>query len=138
MGKIAGVATDKETGEPLPGVNVFIEGTTMGSATDIDGYYVILNAPVGVYTLRSSYIGYRDVVIENIRVSANITTEINFEMEPTTLELDEAVVVIAERPLVEKHVTQSVSLVTSEDLQNIPVRGFDNVIALQNSVILQD
>ncbi len=138
VGKIAGVATDKETGEPLPGVNVFIEGTTMGSATDIDGYYVILNAPVGVYTLRSSYIGYRDVVIENIRVSANITTEINFEMEPTTLELDEAVVVIAERPLVEKHVTQSVSLVTSEDLQNIPVRGFDNVIALQNSVILQD
>ena len=137
-GKIAGVVKDKSTGEPLPGVNVVIEGTTMGSATDIDGYYVILNVPVGVYTLKASYIGYKDVKIENVRVSAGITTEINIEMEPTTLELEEAIVVTAERPLVEKNVTQSISLMTAKQIENIPVRGLGNLLALQNSVVVQD
>ncbi len=42
-GKIVGVVKDKSTGEPLPGVNVSIEGTTYGAATDVDGFYVILN-----------------------------------------------------------------------------------------------
>ena len=58
-------------------------------------------------------------------------------METTTIE-GQSVIVITEKPLVEKHVTQSISLVTSEDLENIPVRGFDNVMALQNSVVVQD
>src|SRR5690606_19848821 len=42
-GKIAGTITDAESGETLVGVNVLIEGTTQGSVTDVDGYYVILN-----------------------------------------------------------------------------------------------
>ncbi len=137
-GKIAGIVKDKSTGEPLPGVNVVVEGTTMGSATDVDGYYVILNVPVGVYKLRASYIGYKDVVVENVRVSASITTEVNFELEPTTLELEEAIVVTAERPLVEKNVTQSISLVTAKQIETIPVRGLQDLLARQNSVVVQD
>lgn len=137
-GKIAGVVMDKSTGEPLPGVNVILEGTQLGSSTDIDGYYVILNVPVGVFNIRANYIGYKDVIIQEVRVSAAITTEINFSLEPTTLELEEAIIVTAERPLVEKHVTQSVALVTSKEIENIPVRGFGNLVATQNSVVLQD
>ena len=42
-GKLSGVITDKETGDPLIGANVMIEGTTLGAATDINGsYYVCL------------------------------------------------------------------------------------------------
>lgn len=137
-GKLLGVATDKQTGEPLPGVNVILEGTTTGAATDIDGYYVILNVPVGTYTIRASYIGYKDYVIENARISAGITTEINFSLEPTTLELEEAVTVTAERPLVEKNVTQSITILTAEDLQAMPVRNFNSLIATSPSVVLQD
>jgi hypothetical protein len=101
-GKIAGVVVDKSTGDPLPGVNVILEGTTLGSSTDIDGYFVVLNVPVGVFTIRANYIGYKDVVMQQVRVSANITTELNYELTPTTLELDEAIVITAQRPLVEK------------------------------------
>jgi len=137
-GKLAGVVVDKSTGEPLPGVNVILEGTTQGSSTDIDGYYVILNVPVGVYTMRANYIGYKDYVVQNVRVSAGITTEINFSLEPTTLELEEAIVVTAERPLVEKNITSSVSLVTSKEIENVPVRGLNSLLALQSSVIVQD
>lgn len=136
-GKIAGVVNDQSTGEPLPGVNVILEGTTQGSSSDIDGYYVILNVPVGVYSIRANYIGYKDYVIQNVRVSADITTEINFSLEPTTLELEEAIIVTAERPLVEKNVTQSVAMLTSKELENIPVRGND-VIATLNSVVIQN
>ncbi|GAB4369118.1 MAG: hypothetical protein Kow0042_10660 [Calditrichia bacterium] len=137
-GKVAGVVVDKSTGDPLPGVNVIVEGTTLGSSTDIDGYFVILNMPVGVYDIRANYIGYKDVVVQNVRVSANITTEVNFELEPTTLELEEAIVVTAERPLVEKNVTSSISLVTAKDIEAVPVRGLTNLAALQASVVVQD
>ena len=137
-GKIAGVVKDKATGDPLPGVNIVVEGTSQGSASDVDGYFVILNVPVGVVNLRATYIGYKDVVIEGVRVSAGITSEVNFEMSPTTLELEEAVVVTAKRPLIEKNTTSSVSLVTDEQLENIPIRGFTNLFATQNSVIVQN
>ncbi|WP_243663569.1 carboxypeptidase-like regulatory domain-containing protein [Rhodothermus marinus] len=59
MGRIAGVVTDAATGDPLPGVNVTIEGTTLGAASDIDGQYYILNVPPGRYTVRASMIGYQ-------------------------------------------------------------------------------
>jgi len=54
---IAGYVYD-ETGEPLIGANVLIEGTTMGTVTDLDGYYS-LNVPAGYSQLRFTYIGYK-------------------------------------------------------------------------------
>ncbi len=137
-GKMTGVIIDQSTGEPLPGVNVILEGTMLGASTDIDGYFVVLNIPVGVYSIRASYIGYKEVMIENVRVSAGITTEMNFTLEPTTLELEEAIVVTAERPLVEKHVTSSISLVTAEEIETLPVRGLGSLVQIQNSVVVQD
>lgn len=136
-GKIIGVVKDAGSGELLPGVNISLEGTTYGAASDVDGYFVILNVPVGVYDIKASFIGYKDVTQTGLRISAGTTTEANFTLEETAIE-GQAVVVTAQRPLVEKHVTQSVSLVTSEDLQNIPIRGFNQVMATQNSVVVQD
>jgi hypothetical protein len=136
-GKIVGVVKDKASGEPLPGVNISLDGTQYGAATDVDGFYVILNVPVGVYDVRASFVGYGEVVQTGVRVTADKTTEVNFTLEEATIE-GQAVVITAEKPLVEKYTTQSVSLVTSEDLENIPVRGFNDVIATQNSVVVQD
>ena len=42
-GKISGRIIDGESGEPLPGANVVIENSTMGAATDVEGYYYIIN-----------------------------------------------------------------------------------------------
>ena len=52
-GKITGVITDKENGQPVPGVNVIVEGTLLGAATDMDGVYIILNIPPGTYTIQA-------------------------------------------------------------------------------------
>ncbi len=56
QGKITGEVTDENTGEPLIGVNVVIQGTTQGTTSDIDGNYVILNVRPGEHTLEFSYI----------------------------------------------------------------------------------
>ena len=53
VGKITGVVKDASTGEALIGANVLIEGTTIGAATNVDGYFVILNVPPGTYNLKS-------------------------------------------------------------------------------------
>lgn len=137
-GKIVGVINDVGTGEPLPGVNVTLVDNFFGATTDIDGYFVILNVPVGSFDMEVTYIGYKTIVVKGVRVSADVTTEQNFELEPTTLELEEAIVVTADRPLVEKNVTSSISLVTAEEIESLPIRGMTNLIGLQRSVVVQD
>ncbi|MCB0265592.1 MAG: carboxypeptidase-like regulatory domain-containing protein, partial [Calditrichaeota bacterium] len=65
-GKVVGVVKDKTSGEALPGVNISIEGSQYGAATDVDGYFVILNVPVGVYDIRANFVGYGDVVQQGV------------------------------------------------------------------------
>ena len=77
-GKIAGQVKDKESGEPLPGANIIIAGTTLGAAANMDGYYSIINVPPGTYNLRSSFIGYQQMTIQEVRVNINLTTTIDF------------------------------------------------------------
>ncbi|MBO8131304.1 MAG: TonB-dependent receptor [Candidatus Marinimicrobia bacterium] len=137
VGKISGRVIDKETGEPLPGVNIIIEGYNLGAATDENGYYIILDVPAGVYSLRASFIGYETMIVKDVRVITNLTTEINFKLSRTTLEFKE-VVVTAQRPLVQKSATYSMSIATGEELENIPIRNIANIIGTMAGVVYQD
>ncbi len=133
-GKIAGKVTDKNSGEPLIGVNVLIVGTTMGAATGVDGSYFILNVPPATYSLRFSYVGYRDVTISNAMVSADYTTELNAAMTEESIELKE-VQIVAERPLIQKDHTNTVVTQTAEQIANLAIRGAVNVAGTQASVV---
>ena len=66
-----------------------------------------------------------------------MTTELNFELEESVVQGEE-VTVIAERKLFEKSVTSSVSMTTSDELENVPVRGVGHVIANMAGVVTQD
>ena len=57
-GKVKGRVWDLESGDPLPGANVQITGTTLGAATDIDGYYFVLNVPPGRHEIVVTFVGY--------------------------------------------------------------------------------
>ncbi|MGQ9853185.1 MAG: TonB-dependent receptor [Candidatus Oleimicrobiaceae bacterium] len=133
-GKVRGRVIDKDTKDPIPGVAIILEGTMMGAATDINGYYIILNVPVGTYSVRAQMIGYQSVVITNKRVSADLTTECDFELSPTVLE-GQVVTIVAERPIIEKHVTNTVKTIQAEDLRNIPVRGVAVAMQLSSAVV---
>lgn len=133
-GKVVGKVTDLESGEELIGANVFIEGTNLGAATDVSGDYLILNVPPGNYTIISRYIGYREVRIENIRVSVNLTTEVFFELPSETYQT-ETVVVVAPKPLINKNVTNQTSIIRSEDIKNLPIRGINAIVSSQAGVV---
>jgi outer membrane receptor for ferrienterochelin and colicin len=130
-GKIAGVITDKTTGEALPGVNVIIDGTTLGASTDLEGAYVILNIPPGTYTIVAQYIGYSEYRIENVKINIDLTTELTFALQEAMLELDEAVVVIAERELVTKDLTASTASVDAEEIAILPITEISEALELQ-------
>jgi outer membrane receptor for ferrienterochelin and colicin len=133
-GKIAGIVKDKQTGEPLPGVNVLLQGTTLGASTDIDGYYVIVNVPVGVHELHVSYIGYKDILIYNVRVVADATTRYDFEMEQTLLEVSEVIEVTAERELIKMDDTESRTTFTGEVIASQPVTNIQQTVSLTAGV----
>ena len=132
-GKIAGKVTDSKTGEALPFVNIIIEGTNLGAATDIDGNYVILNIPPGKYNVKAQYIGYQSVLVENASVSIDLTTTVDFTLSESAVELEE-VVVQGKVDLIKKDVTSSQSLISSDEIEILPVSEFDDVLQLQAGV----
>lgn len=136
-GKIRGTVRDRESGEPLVGANVLIEGTSLGAATDVNGEYIILSVPPGVYTLRVSLVGYAPLTVSNVRVNANITTTQDFRIASSAVQL-QAVEITAERPIVQRNTTNTVRLTTQEDIANLPIRGLQNIVALQPGVVQQN
>lgn len=128
-GKITGKVVEAGTGDPMPGVNVQLVGQSMGAATDMNGEYFILNIPPGTYEVKASIIGYKSIIKTGVEVSTNHTTEIDYEMEETVLELNESVVVTAERPLVEKDLTSSRHFVSAEEIAVRPTTQFTEVLS---------
>ncbi|MFQ6617122.1 MAG: carboxypeptidase-like regulatory domain-containing protein [Fidelibacterota bacterium] len=134
-GKITGKVVDVRTGQPLIGCNIVIEKTYMGAATDMEGRYIIMNVPPGIYTLRASMMGYKELRVERVRVSMDHTTEINFALEPTVLEIAETITVVAERPLVKMDMTSSLTSVESEEIESLPVQEMSDVLELQAGLV---
>jgi len=83
---IKGRITDAETGEGLPGVNITINGTVLGAASDAEGYFTVSDIPIGSYSLTISMMGYKRLVVSDIRVSIGQPTVQNFKLEPTVIE----------------------------------------------------
>ncbi len=133
-GKITGVVTDKTSGAPLPGANVVVEGTTLGAAAGTDGSFIIVNVPPGTYSVIASMIGYQRMVVANVRVSADLTTKVDFALQETTITMQE-LVVVAERPFIQKDVTSTIAVVDQERIDALPVQSFTEVVAQQAGVI---
>ncbi len=136
-GIIKGRVVDRETKEPLVGANIVILGSSFGAVADPQGEFSIFNVPVDVHTLRASYVGYTALTIENVRVNNDLTTEVEFTLASEAVQM-QAVTIEAERPLVLKSATNAVRILTSEEISSLPVRGLDNIIALQAGVVRQD
>ena len=133
--KIVGKVTDKDTGEPLPGVNVVISVTSLGAATDINGYYFILNVPPGTYTVSASMMGYKKLAIKDVRVEINRTTDVNFKMETTTI-AGEEVTVVAEKDNLHIEVSSSQIVTTAETIAEAAnVRSLEDFVSKQQDFI---
>jgi Ca-activated chloride channel family protein len=114
-GKIKGKVTDAETGAPLIGVNIIIEGTTLGAPTDTEGEFLIRNVPPGTYSIIASFVGYRKTKIQNVEVTAGAATDLNITLQQEAIVTEECVVRAA-RYLIEKSVTSCSKIVSAEDI----------------------
>lgn len=132
-GKIAGRVIDNETGGGLPGVNVIIEGTTLGAATDFEGYYTILNVPPGNYSLRATMIGFSDKIVKDVIVRTDLTTTINITLS-TEILTSEEIVVVAEQPVVIKDLAGSHQSISGKEIEALPVTSVEQVVGLQAGV----
>lgn len=132
-GKIAGRAVDAVTKQPLPSVNIQIVGTSYGAATDLDGNYFIINVPVGTYSVRASMIGYAPKMISNVRVMLDMTTTIDFALEPADVQMNE-VIVVASRPPIQPDVTSTKHTIEEETINALPVTDFREVVGMQAGV----
>ena len=133
-GKLTGAITIKDTGEPLVGANILIEGTGLGAATDLGGNYFILQVPPGKYSVRFTMIGFQDLVMSNVRVQVDLTTRLDGALAEKVIGMDE-VVVQASRPMIQTDVTYSQANISSDEVAMLPVEEFEDVIALQAGVV---
>jgi outer membrane receptor protein involved in Fe transport len=110
-------------------------GTTQGAASDLDGYYAILNVKPGTYSLKASAIGYGAMTVSNIRVSIDLTSKVDFTLAESAVQLAKEVVVIAEKPIVTKDLTSSTAIVGAEDIAALPVTEFQEVLQLKAGIV---
>jgi len=132
-GKISGLITDESTGDPLIGVNVVVAGTHLGAASDLAGYYVILNVPPGLYELEAFMIGYSNLKVTDIVVNIDLTSSININMVTEVL-VGSEVIVVADQPIVDEEISHSQLKVSAETIETMPVTDVTEVIGLQAGV----
>jgi outer membrane receptor for ferrienterochelin and colicin len=129
-GKISGRALNAKTGEALPSITVILQGTTLGAASDMNGYYSINNVSPGTYTVRASAVGYTPVLIKSVKVNIDLTTKLDIKLEDNTVQLSD-VVVTASRPMVQKDLTASTSIIAEDLINNLPVTEMRDILQLQ-------
>jgi len=133
-GKIAGKVTDAATGEPLIGVNVIVEGTTLGAATDKDGEYYIINISPGIYSVKATMIGFRTSNIEKIRVQVDLTTKADFQLTSATVQVGKEVTVIAHKEI-QKDLTSSERSMQADQIDMMPARDLTSLLSIQAGIV---
>ena len=132
-GKLSGRAVDGAH-KPLAGVNVAIPAARTGAITDEQGRYTILNLPSGTYEVRANLLGYRAVLTQDVRISADQTTTLDLTLEEAPVSVKE-VVVSAKRPVVDLKLTSNLATVHREDIRTLPVQELQDVVNLQAGVV---
>ncbi len=136
-GKISGIVKDAQSGEALPGVNIVLTGTSIGAATNLDGFYFIINIPPGPYELEARMMGYETVRKTGVIVRTDLTTKVNFSLNPTVLE-GQQVSVVAERPAIQKDLTSSLQSFSSQQMEAAPTENLEEIMELQAGINAAD
>lgn len=133
-GKLSGYVTDSQTNEPIPGVNVIVDETGFGAATNVRGFYIINNLPPGSYSVTFSAIGYQKKQFINVKISVDFTTKIDVELSQESIEL-ETIVVEAESPLIRRDLTSSQTTIDAGQIESLPVESIGQLLTLQAGIV---
>ncbi len=126
-GSVRGFIYEKKNGEPVMFASVYLNGTTLGNFTDINGYYSITRIPPGKYTLVVTSIGYDTTKVE-IRIENNRTLEQNLTLNESSISLDEFIV-SAEKQEMQTQIFTSLVKITPKQVNMLPSVGGERDIA---------
>ena len=118
---IKGFVYETSNGEPVMFANVFLKGTTLGSTTDINGYFSITRIPDGTYTIMVTSIGY-DTIAETVSVKNSQILNKKFHISETSIQLA-AVSISADKIEAKTETKTSVVYITPKTIQKIPAVG---------------
>lgn len=127
QGTIRGFVYDEKSGEPVIFTNVYLKGTTIGSATDVNGFYSITKVPVGSYTLMVTSLGY-DTAKVAVTIKDNEIISQKLFIREGMVQM-ETFNMSAEKQEAKTDVKMSVSKVTSKDIKSMPSIGGDPDLA---------
>ena len=127
-GRITGQVTAAQTMRPLDGAQVSVEGTGIGGLANAQGRFLLLNVPVGTYSVRVTIIGF-GTMRQQVTVAAGQVANVDFAMEETALALDEIVVTGTAAEVRAKEVGNSLDAITSREIENVPLRNSEDILA---------
>ncbi len=134
-GKISGTIVDTSTGESLPGVTIYLEeNTSIGTVSNQDGRYFMLSVPPGKYTVVMSFVGFATLKHADVEVFSGRTTNLDGSLQTEVLQGEE-IIVSAERPIVVRDRTTTVSFVSQETIEKLPVQEVGDLVRYQPGVV---
>lgn len=119
---VTGTVTDAESGQPMPGVNIQVKGTSLGAITGVDGKYTLTTTDRNA-TLVFSFIGY---ITQELPLNGQSVVSVALKAQLT--DLDE-VVVVGYSQQKRANVVGSVTSISGESLQSVPAPSVANAIA---------
>ena len=137
-GIITGKVTDKKTGESLPGVNIILKGTYYGASTDVNGNFRIKNISPGNYNLEVTFIGYKSVQYTGTKIEPGKTKQFDIKLEESVLTLNQEIVIIGEKPMLDVEETQSKRTISKDDIESAKLDNITDVLNQQAGVVISD
>lgn len=119
---VGGTVLDKMSGQPIPGVNVNVQGATNGVSTDFDGKYQLSNVKRGDKIV-FSYIGYTNTVVDYVAQNS-----LNVSLQEDANQLQEVIIQVGYGTVKKKDATGAVTVLTTKDFNKGPVTSADQMI----------
>lgn len=132
---IQGWVKDKKDNSELIGVSVMLKGTALGATTDAEGRFSIRNVKPGEYNVEVSYIGYIKVLLTGIKVKAGDVKELQIELLPSVYTIEQDIVIVGKKPLIDIDKAQSVNTITQEAIELAPARQLQQIVGTQPGII---
>ena len=133
-GRISGRVRDLDTGEPVAGAAVEVDGADLGAATDENGRYLIRGVPTGTYTVGASSVGYQPSKKTGVVVSADKTAAADFRLKTTTILIDRGPPPGYTSPTFRHDVAQTERILESGAMNVLPLSTVGELLALMPGV----